>query len=176
MPKEENNGELAWCSMGLKTIRTNRTWWYIGLALVLLLAAGCSMTKVSKSFPLFEKPGAGATVVWMRPETERPMGIADSPVSIELNGELLMKLGKGESKKVNIVPRDYTVTLRNQSEAGSYWWVKDMKRRSKWKFEPGQTYYLAVKAVDGEFRGVTFKIERMSEFDAKAMAANLRER
>ena len=162
--------------MGFLIKIITKTWRYTGIALLLVVLAGCSMTKVNKAFPLFEKPGAGATIIWLRPDTERVMGIADNPVSIELNDELLMKLGKGEAKKVSVVPRDYTITLRNKSEAGTYWFVKDMRKRMKWKFDAGQTYYLAVKAVDGEFRGVTFNIERLSEYDGKAMAANLRVR
>ena len=104
------------------------------------------------------------------------MGISDNAVRVILNDELLMKLGKGEYTRVHVVPRDYTVTLRNKSEVGPDWRVKNMRKRSRWAFEAGETYYLAVKAVDGEFRGVTFNIERLNEHDANKMMAQLRSR
>ncbi len=104
------------------------------------------------------------------------MGIADSPVSIELNDEVLMKLGKGEYTRVSVVPRDYVITLRNQSEVGPDWSVKEMRKRSRWAFAAGNTYYLAVRAVDGEFRGVTFRLELLNEYDAQNMMARLRQR
>jgi len=149
----------------------------MGISVILVVLTGCSMTTVNKSFPLFEAAGTeAATIYWLRPNTERVMGIADNPVRVELNDEYLMMLGKGEYTKVNIVPRDYTITLRNKSEVGPHWSVKDMRKRSKWEFAAGNTYYLAVRAVDGEFRGVTFRAELLSEYDAKNMMAQLRRR
>ena len=104
------------------------------------------------------------------------MGFADNSVLVELNDERLMRLGKGEYTKVQVVPRDYTITLRNKTEVGPHWHVKDVKKRSKWIFEPGETYYLAVKAVDGEFRGVKFEVVQLNEYDAQKMMAELMRR
>ena len=158
--------------MAPQTKKINKWLPIAGLLLLVSAVSGCSLTKIDRSFPLFEKD-TGATLYWIRPNTERPMGIADNAVLVEMNNERLMKLGKGEYTKVQVVPRDYTITLRNQTEVGPHWHIKKVKKSSKWEFEPGETYYLAVKAVDGEFRGVKFQVELLSEYDARAMMAVL---
>ena len=160
------------------TLGRRKIHWLAGLIAggVMLTLSGCSLTKVDKSFPLYDSASTGATVYWLRPETERTMGIADNAVTVELNGERLMRLGKGEYTKVNIVARDYTVTLKNKTETGPHWHVVDVKKRARWVFEPGETYYLAVQAVDGEFRGVKFQVEQLRDYDAQNMMAKLRKR
>ena len=160
------------------TLGRRKIYWLGGFiaAGLMLILSGCSLTKVDRSFPLYDSASTGATVYWLRPETERTMGIADNGVTVELNGERLMRLGKGEYTKVNIVARDYTVTLKNQTETGPHWHVKDVKKRSHMVFEPGEIYYLAVKAVDGEFRGVKFEVEQLRDYDARNMMAKLRRR
>ncbi len=143
--------------------------------LFLITIYGCSLTKVDSRHPLLlGDEGVSATVYFLRPHTERRMGFADNSLTVELNQEKLMLLGKGEYTRVNLVPRDYTVTLRNQSETGPRWFVKDMRRSYDFTFEDGQTYFLVVRPVDGEFRGIHFMAKSVDLFEAKQLAKTLR--
>ncbi len=145
-------------------------------AIIALLVAGCSMTKVHREHPLVQAAaeGVGARVYFLRPETERRMGFPDNPVRLVLNDEPLMSLGRGEYTVVNLVPRDYSLAVSNETEAGTHWDVKTITRDYSFTFQPGETYFVVVRAVDGEFRGVHFVAETVDIGDAQRLAARLR--
>lgn len=147
----------------------------VGVVLA-LVSVGCTATRVVGSHPLVAAAagGASATVYFLRPEPERRMGFADNPVTIELNQERLMKLGRGEYTVVHLVPRVSVFTLRNLTEAGPHWSIKELERQYRFEFEPGQTYYLVISAVDGEFRGIHFLAQSVDAMKAREVAARLR--
>jgi hypothetical protein len=130
------------------------------------------MTRVERQHPLLVAGGGtdAASVYFIRPEIERRMGFPDNPLTVELNQELLMKLGRGEYTMVSLVARDYVMTLRNQTEAGPDWKVKELAKTFRFNFEPGGVYYLLIKPTDGEFRGVFFTAEEVDRFTARQNA------
>lgn len=146
-----------------------------GIVLALALV-GCTSTRVVGSHPLVEAAAGGtsATVYFLRPEPERRMGFADNPLTIELNQDRLLKLGRGEYTVVRLVPRASVFTLRNLTEAGPHWSVKERERQYRFEFQPGQTYYIVISAVDGEFRGIHFLAESVDAMKAREVAARLR--
>lgn len=148
---------------------------FVGTILALGLF-GCTATRVAGDHPLVAAASgnASATVYFLRPEPERRMGFADNPLIVELNQDRLMKLGLGEYTLVHLVPRASVFTLRNQTEAGPNWSVKELERQYRFEFEPGQTYFIVMSAVDGEFRGVHFLAESVDAMKAREVAARLR--
>lgn len=146
-----------------------------GVSVSLGLSA-CTATRVAGDHPLVSGGAGGpsATVYFLRPEPERRMGFADNPVTIELNQDRLMKLGRGEYTVVQLAPRESTFTLRNLTEAGPNWNVKELERQYRFELAPGQTYYLVVRAIDGEFRGIHFVAESVDSGTARQVAATLR--
>lgn len=133
------------------------------------------MTKVNYSHPLVEAAAGGnaAKVYFLRPEPERRMGFPDNPVSLDLNEERLLELARGEYTVVDVVPRRYSLTLSNYTEAQMNWNVKTLARTYDFEFLPGATYFVAIRAVDGEFRGVYFLAEIVDIAEAREMAAKL---
>lgn len=85
-----------------------------------------------------------------------------------------MKLGRGEYTVVHLVPRASVFTLRNLTEAGPYWSIKELERQYRFEFEPGQIYYIVISAVDGEFRGIHFLAQSVDAMKAREVAARLR--
>ena len=149
-------------------------WMALGGAVVTWLV-GCTSSTISTKHPLVQGAtgGTAATVYFLRPEIERRMGFPDNPVAIDLNQEQLVTLARGEYTVVKLVPREAVLTLRNLTEAGPVWAVKQMERQYTFNFKPGETYYLMVKPVDGEFRGVFFKPESVDPYVAKQAADGL---
>lgn len=149
--------------------------WLAGIILG-VAAIGCTTTRVTGDHPHVAGAAgdASATVYFLRPEPERRMGFADNPVTIELNQDPLIKLGLGEYTLVRLVPRSSVFTLRNLTEAGPYWTVRELERQYRFEFMPGQTYFLLISAVDGEFRGVHFLAEAIDGTKAREVAARLR--
>lgn len=153
-----------------------------GVAAVLVATAisGCAvpgldMTRVASKHPLLEQ-GAGqyATVYFIRPNTERAMGFPDNPLTIEMDQEKLLTLGKGEYTMLRLKPRvTTTMTLKSKTAVGPNWTIKEMSKDKVWSFAGGQTYFLVLKPVDGEFRGVHFIAESVDLFSAKEAAPKL---
>lgn len=117
--------------------------------------------------------GPAATVYLLRPYPERAMGFPDNDLKVELNKETLLKLTKGQYTMVRLIPRDYTLTLKNLTEAGAFWAVKEMSRNYRFNFNAGETYFIVIKPLDGEFRGVHFTAESVDAFAAKQIAQQL---
>ncbi len=114
-----------------------------------------------------------ANVYLLRPQPERVMGFPDNELDVELNQEKLLKLTKGQYTMVRLIPRDYTLTLKNLSEAGTLWKVREMSRNYPFNFRAGENYFLVIRPFDGEFRGVHFTAESVDIFAAKQIAQQL---
>lgn len=138
--------------------------------------AGCTATKVMSDHPLIETGSqAAAKVYFIRPLTERAMGFPDNPLSIEFDDKQLLALAKGEYSLVYMKPRETTtMTLKSLTTVGPDWHVKEMVKSQKWSFTAGATYYIVLKPVDGEFRGVYFTAEAVDLFTAKESVRQLR--
>ena len=141
--------------------------------IVALSMPGCATTKIVANHPLVQNGAGSATVYFLRPPIERRMGFPDNPLAIDLNQEKLMDLGLGEYAMAQVIARDMLVTLRNRTEAGPIWAIKDMERQYPFTFKPGETYYLVIRPVDGEFRGVHFRPEVVDYTTARQLAAKL---
>ena len=116
-----------------------------------------------------------ATVYFLRPLTERAMGFSDDALSISLDGNKLLTLEKGDYTLVYMRPRvRTTMTLENLSEVGPFWKTKKMDKDYEFGFTAGETYFIVLEPVDGEFRGVYFTARNVDMFTAKQLAQNLR--
>ena len=144
---------------------------------IIVALAGCAATKMVSDHPLVEKNGGTphAKVYFIRPLTERVMGFPDNPLRIEFDNNQLLTLAKGEYSLVKIKPRETTtMTLKSLTTVGPDWRVKEMVKNQKWSFTAGATYYIVLKPVDGEFRGVYFTAEAVDWFTAKESVRQLR--
>lgn len=115
------------------------------------------------------------TVYFLRPLTERPMGFPDNALTIDIDGSKLLTLAKGDYTLVYMRPRvSATLTLENQTAVGPFWLVKKMAKKYNFGFRAGQTYFIVLTPVDGEFRGVYFTAKNVDLFTAKQLTRNLR--
>lgn len=114
-------------------------------------------------------------VYFLRPLTERAMGYSDNALTIDIDGSKLLTLEKGDYTLVYMRPRvQATLTVENETEVGPFWLVKKMAKNYDFGFTAGQTYFIVLKPVDGEFRGVYFTAKNVDLFTAKQLARNLR--
>ncbi|MBL1259067.1 MAG: hypothetical protein COB33_000900 [Thiotrichaceae bacterium] len=114
-------------------------------------------TYVELDHPLVQK-GSGnyAAVYFLRPQTERYMGATDNRLTIDMDKEQLLKLVKSEYTLVHLKAGEMNVTIKSLTIAGPFREFKKMKRTKRFEFEAGETYYISVEPVDGEFRGTYF--------------------
>lgn len=121
-----------------------------------MLLASC--TTVNTAHPLYaaQPDVAAANVYFIRPFTYRERGIADNPVDIDLGGVKLLELNKGEYTLIRIKPDKATLTTRNFTRFTNKDDVVEMKRDLPLELAPGKTYYIHIRQVNEEFRGVYY--------------------
>ena len=145
----------------------------IGLFFVI---AGCGSTSVHNDHILIEtkEENPGANVYFIRPFTYRERGIADNPVKIELNRKKLVTLGKGEYTLVKIKPVEATITTRSHTMHTNKLMPVEISRSANMHFEHGQTYFIHIRQVNEEFRGVYYLPELIGLKTARRLTATLR--
>lgn len=152
------------------------------ILLAIVSLAGCTSwswngTRVDTKHHLVSAAGESlySTVYFLRPLTERAMGFSDNALSIFLDGSKLLTLEKGDYTLVYMRPRvRTTMTLENTTEVGPFWKTKKMDKDYEFGFAGGETYFIVLEPVDGEFRGVYFTAREVDQFTAKQLAQNLR--
>jgi len=152
------------------------------IILVCLGMGGCTAwswndTEVNTANRLVSAPGEKqyCIVYFLRPLTERAMGFSDNVLTIDLDGSKLLTLEKGDYTMAYMRPRvRATMTVKNETEVGPFWKTKKMAKDYTFGFTAGETYFIVLEPVDGEFRGVYFTAKNVSLFTAKQLAHNLR--
>jgi hypothetical protein len=150
------------------------------LIVCLMLAAalaGCTATRLDGSHPLLSNAPDNevARVYFIRPRTERFMGVADNTLTIEADRTHLLDLAKGEYALVYLKPAaSVWLLVRSDTSWGPVQDIKEMTREKEFAFAAGQTYFVALIPVDGEFRGVYFNPVDVTLDQAKQMAATAR--
>lgn len=141
------------------------------LACLLVLLSACGSTSRNKSNSLYitDQDVAAAQVWFIRPFTYRERGLADNPVKISINSEPLLELGKGEYTFVRLRAGKHTITTSNLSQFTNKLDPVEMTRTVEINMQPEQQYFLHVRQVNEEFRGVYYVIERLDLEAAKAL-------
>lgn len=145
------------------------------IAVLAVWLAGCA-TEIRTTHPLYEPHAdvAAANVYFIRPFTYRERGVADNPVKIEVNKELLLELGKGEYTLVRLKPGPATITTRNLTMFTNKAEPVEMTRSIDTELVAGKTYFLHIEQVNEEFRGVYYLIRAVDLATAKGLVNYLR--
>jgi hypothetical protein len=102
------------------------------------------------------------------------MGVADNVIDIELDQKHLMKLAKGQYVLVDLKPGKVTMTVRSMTAWGPYSRIKEMSRSRAFTFDEGETYFIVIRPVDGEFRGIYFVPRPVDFITARELSKHLK--
>jgi hypothetical protein len=157
-------------------MRTIKSIILLTVLVCLTAVTGCASTEVKSGNPLVQTdPEAPcARVYFLRPRTERSMGVADNVINIELDQRPLLTLAKGDYVYVNLKPGEVMTTIKSMTSWGPQGEVKEMAKGRSFNFVDGETYFIVIRPVDGEFRGVFFVPGEVDLFTAKEIAKRLR--
>lgn len=147
-------------------------------ALTLGAALGGCGTSVQGSHPLVQKNDSApyASVYFIRPGTERFMGFADNRLFVEADGRKLVSLVKGEYTLAQLRPGQVWLRSDAQTTWGPSHRIKHTSRSRSFRFTAGQTYFIVLRPVNGEFRGVYFVPQDVDLEEARLLATGLRAR
>lgn len=143
---------------------------------VVTALSGCAASRIEDGHPLVSSAQVSETarVYFIRPRTERSMGVADNALIVEADRSPLLDLAKGEYALVTLKPGAVWITVRSDTSWGPGHDIKEMTTTKEFSFTAGQTYFLTFTPIDGEFRGVTFVAETVDLDHARQLSAKLR--
>lgn len=157
-------------------IKVNSLLLGMSLVIALTLPLSACWTTVRNDNPQIQHNLAKpyARVYFIRPRTERYMGMPDNRVSIAVNKQPLLELVKGEYTYIDLIPGAVTIAISNQTTYGPSHKIKTETRSRPFTFSAGQTYFIAVTPTDGEFRGVRFVPRQVAAAEARTLADRAR--
>lgn len=156
------------------------------LSLVTMLAAAvaillASCATVNKAHPKLmadnitaEQISRVATVYIIRPRLPKSKGIADLPVRVDYQGQTLLELDEGSYALMYIQPGKGEVKVSSKTRFTYQSDPIDVWRSRQYKFIVGKTYFIHIRQIDEEFRGVFYEPKLVSLKRAKVLVEQAR--
>lgn len=149
----------------------------IGLVILYLIStAACTTTQIVDRHPLFIQSNneSYANVYILRPDTQRTRGIADNPVTIELDKIKISELARGEYILVKIKPTTTDFIVRSLAYVTGKTMPETVWRARRFTFDANKTYFVVPRFQQQEWRGIYFIPELVSLEEASRLAADLK--
>lgn len=144
-----------------------------------MLLAGCA--SVNKTHPRLmpddisaEQISSVATVYVIRPRLLKSKGVADLPVRIDYQGQPLLTLEEGSYALMYIRPGKGEIKVWSKTRFTNQMDSIDVWRSRQYKFIVGKTYFIHIRQVDEEFRGVFYEPELVNLKQAKVLVESAR--
>ena len=150
-------------------------------ALVVVAALGaalgaCAAATVNKNnaaLVAYDSNSPAATVYFIRPEPFKYKGIADNLVTIEYQGEKLLDINEGQYVMVKLTPSEGDIITRSTTKFTNQQLPIEVTRNRRYKFIAGDTYFIYLKRIDEEFRGIFYDPAPVDLNEAKQLAKDL---
>lgn len=97
-----------------------------------------------------------AKVYFIRPLPVKYKGIADNKVRIDFNNEELLTLNEGQYTLVKLTPSKGDVSTHSKTKFTNSNLPIEVSRKREYRFLAGKTYFIHLKRVDEEFRGIFY--------------------
>jgi len=110
-----------------------------------------------------------ATVYFIRPETYKTKGVANNEVRIEFQGRTLLTQAEGNYALLYIKPSKGTLKIHSETKFINSDQPVAVWRARGYKFIAGKTYFIYVRQINEEFRGVFYEPEPVSLREAKEL-------
>jgi hypothetical protein len=142
-----------------------------------LLLSGCGTTLYSEHPALQIESGTDtANVYFIRPRPVKYKGVADKPIIVDYAGKPLLKIAEGTYTLVNLPPGKGEIATHSQTLFTNQPLPIDVSRSRMYTFLGGRTYFIHLKRVDEEFRGITYDPEPVDLATAKVLSEKLHKR
>lgn len=148
------------------------------LFMLLLVMAGCgNPVNIKNPYVMPEADDAHvARVYFIRPQPYKYKGIADNKISVEYKNETLLKINEGQYTMVRIKPSKGEIITHSKTRFTNKTVPIDVSRARNYRFLAGKTYFIYLKRVNEEFRGIFYDPAPVTYQQALKLAENLRAR
>jgi hypothetical protein len=116
-----------------------------------------------------EAKGQLARVYFIRPKVYKTKGVANDPVRITFQGKPLLSQDEGNYSLLYLKPSRGTLKIHSKTLFTNQRAPVDVWRARQYKFIAGKTYFVYVKQVDEEFRGIFYEPQPVSLREAKQL-------
>lgn len=145
------------------------------LSLIIFLLPGCST--VNDKHPMVVntevKPGSPedfSYVYFIRPKPYKPKGVADESIRVEFLGEVLLTIDEGSYTLLRIKPSKGLLKVSNETKFINNTRPVKVWRTREYKFIAGKTYFIYLKRINEEFRGIFYDPQPVDLKKAKALS------
>ena len=130
----------------------------IAAIITLLLVTSCNgKTNIKNPYVQVAAEDAHiAKVYFIRPRPIKFKGVADDKLTVELNNELLLKISEGQYTMIKLKPAKASITTRSKTMFINKTQPIDVSRTREYRFIAGKTYFIHLKRIDEEFRGIYY--------------------
>lgn len=152
-----------------------------GMKIILLLViflAGCgNPVNIKHPYVLSEADAAHvAKVYFIRPQPYKFKGIADNTLSVDFKEQKLLDIDEGQYTLVKLKPSSGSVTTHSRTQFTAKDAPINVSRSRDYHFVAGNTYFIYLKRVNEEFRGIFYDPAPINLPEALQLAESLRAR
>jgi len=145
------------------------------LSLIIFLLPGCSTVNNKHSMVVNTevKPGSPedfSYVYFIRPKPYKPKGVADESIRVEFLGEVLLTIDEGSYTLLRIKPSKGLLKVSNETKFINNTRPVKVCRTREYKFIAGKTYFIYLKRINEEFRGIFYDPQPVDLKKAKALS------
>ena len=143
--------------------------------LIIFLLSGCATVNTKHPMVISKemKPGNPvdfAYAYFIRLKPYKSKGIADEPVRIEYQEKVLLELDEGTYTLLRIKPSKGELKVFNKTAFINNLHPVEVWRAREYKFIKGKTYFIYIKQINEEFRGIFYDPEPVNFEMAKTLA------
>ena len=145
------------------------------ILLTISLFSGCATVNSKHPMVVSKELKAGdpvnfAYAYFIRPKLYKSKGVADEPVRIEFQEKFLLELDEGSYALLLIKPSKGELKVFNETQFINKIHPVEVWRAREYKFIEGKTYFIHIKQLDEEYRGVFYDPEPVDLEIAKKLA------
>ena len=144
--------------------------------LVTLAITSCGVTIVQKhdSIQDMQDPTPAALVYFIRPTLIKPKGYSDKPVTVEYHGKKLLEIPQGNYLLMKIKPGKGNIITHSMTKFTNQLDPIKVSRQRAYNFIAGKTYFIHIKQLNEEFRGVFYDPRPIDLDKAKEISLDAR--
>jgi uncharacterized protein YceK len=147
-------------------------------SLVLFVAAvllsGCASVNKKHAYIEQSPDAPAAAVYFIRPKMEKTKGVADKDIRITYQKQEMLDMDEGSYALVRIKPSNGELRIYSWTYFTNNIKPKQVWRGREFKFIPDRTYFIYLKQVNEEFRGIFYVPELVSLQQAKELVKRAR--
>jgi hypothetical protein len=150
-----------------------------GLTWLLVLLSGLGLAAcatVNQQHPevATDAKAPAATVYFIRPILLKPKGYADNPLHIDYQGKPLVVLPEESYTMVRIKPSEGMLRVNSMTRFTNLQQAIKVWRERHYKFLADKTYFIYLKQINEEFRGIFYEPEPVDLAEAKRLVKDAR--